>query len=778
MSDFELGGGSLRHILETYVVEDGQWRKHAARLAKGSGAKTRKALERALGGDVPAEIAEWLDAEGKGVPEQRDSGWMIGLELDVPDGVQQAIPKHAVLLLAGLVPFGHDACGDRAFVSVLPHPLDVAEVYRYDHEVGKLDDKLGESIADFLVATWVDDEHADHKAIAKARKAFEARADKALAGGPLRSDALFERSKWLLGLLDGEPAFEFPALLAKAPSLNTWKQEKARLANPHLAVYWMLAHLFLGNDDACQQAATAAAASKGAWVAELARSVRSFFAGKAKSPIKSLSAAELAAMREVVAKNASPEQTGRVVVDDSEVRAHDDALRTLAKSDRDKAGLIAEYFRERGDDSPANLFPYKAVLPDWLVAPAAAAYRAGLRVDLGHPKAYAGITTALASRADHPDARAVLVTALDMLAPNDRRLEPIVPALVERREPEAVVAVRKAAYRWVELAPEIDAVLARREKTFTLDDVFARDDLLHPAVCAVLEPCDDESERLALVIADKALSFRVRKTIAGLQCRVYGARGITARLDPMLSFLGLFAEAEPDEDNAVRLDATAAVALSEASLAVARLDPTRARPLFDKLLAAKRFSDARVAGITACVLPGLLHLDRDDANGRLWLERVLGARNGYDHIYGALIAARVATITEAIPWIVPHAYTSRLNELMGQYAFLETTARKTLESLGQPAPPFDEGDEYARDVPVARLGDALVRHDRYDNGAVLERMAESKDPARFVAPLAAFLEERFRFSKWEAESHVTSEDEHSAIKLLRAGGKQELDRLA
>jgi len=344
-----------------------------------------------------------------------------------------------------------------------------------------------------------------------------------------------------------------------------------------------------------------------------------------------------------------------------------------------------------------------------------------------------------------------------------------------------MTAVRKAAYRWLELAPEIDAVLAKREKSFTLNDVFAQDDLLRPAVCAVLEPCDEEAERLAVAIADKALSFRVRKTIAGLQCRVYGARGIAARLEPMLNFLGVFAEAEPDEDTCVRLDATAAVALSEASLAVARLDPKRARPLFDKLLAAKRFSDARVAGITACVLPGLLHLDRDDANGRRWLERVLGARSGDDHIYGALIAARAATITEAIPWIVPHAYTSRLNELMGQYAFIEKTARKTLEALGQSAPPFDEDDEYARDVPVDRLGDALRRHDRYDKGAVLERVAEAKDPARFVAPLAAFLEERFRFSKWEEESHVTNEDEHGAIELLRAAGaagKRELDRLA
>ena len=78
----------------------------------------------------------------------------------------------------------------------------------------------------------------------------------------------------------------------------------------------------------------------------------------------------------------------------------------------------------------------------------------------------------------------------------------------------------------------------------------------------------------------------------------------------------------------------------------------------------------------------------------------------------------------------PHAYTSQLNPIMGQYAFVEKTARKTLEALGQPAlPPFDEDDEYARDVPVDQLGDALLRHDRYDNGAVLERMTKAKDRA-------------------------------------------------
>jgi hypothetical protein len=311
--------------------------------------------------------------------------------------------------------------------------------------------------------------------------------------------------------------------------------------------------------------------------------------------------------------------------------------------------------------------------------------------------------------------------------------------------------------------------------------VFANDDMLQPAVVATLERCDEEAEKLALAISAAELSFRVRKTVAGMQCRVYGARGIKDRLEGMMNLVGMFAEAESDENEAVRLDATTVVALSEASLAVARLDPKGAGAAFKKVLAAKRFSSARAAGVIACVLPGILHLDRDDANGRKWLERVLGARNGDEQVYGALLAAREAKITEAVPWIVPHAYASRLNSMMAQYAFVEHTARKALAALGQAAPPpFDEEDEYARAVPVDQLGAALVRHDRYDNGAVLERMTEAKNPKQFVEPVGAFLEERFRFSKHEAESHVTSDDLAAAIELLRAAGapgKAALDRL-
>lgn len=781
-----LGGGALKKLLEAYVVEEGSWKKHAAKLSAGEGAKTCKALAKALGHDIPAEVAEWLDAQGaKGLPELRDAGWMVGLSSKVPGSGEEALAKHALLLLVGLVPFGMDASGDQVFVSLRPHPLDVAEVYHFDHEVGQLDAKAGESIADFLVGTWVDEDHADHQAIAKERKAFAARAKKAHAGEDkhVRPLALWERAQWLFGLLEGEPAFEFPALLAKAAPLSAWNKEKASLARePQLAVYWMLAHLFFGNDEAGKEAAAAAGRCKGTWIAELAKAFAAYFAGKTKSPVKALPAATIAKLRAVVAKNAGSALTGKKSGGDSEVSAHDDALKAMAKAHPDRATLIESYFRERAD-AAYHHFPYEALLPDWLVPGAAAAYRAGLRVDLGHPKAYAGLTRGLSARVDHPHARAVLIVAAQTLAPDDDRLEHVIPALVSCREPDAVAAVREAAWRWVEAAAGIDKVLAKRAKNNTLNDVFAKDDLLLPAVCAVLEPCDEESEKLALGITAKSLSFRVRGVVAGLQCRVYGKRGHADKLEPMTNLL-LTLDVEKGtketEHQSVRIDLTAAVAYAEASLAIARLDPKGARKVFDKLLACKRFSDARTAAIAACLLPGILWLDREDKAGRLWLERVLGARNGGEHIYGALLAAREAKLDALVPSILPHAYSSQLNELMGQFAYLEQTARKTLEALGHPAPPFDEEDKFAEHVPEHQLGAALVRHDRYDKGGVLERMEKLERPEPFAPALGAFLTDRLRFSKHEDESHITSDDLTKAIELLRqagAAGKAELATL-
>ena len=302
----DLSGGGLAKLLPSVVVPDKAWAKHVAKLGKGAGKKTCKAFSEALGHDVPDEIAEWLDLEGKrGIPEPHDSGWWIGLDAAVPEkgtaGAHKALAKQPLLLLTGLAPFGADASGDQVWVSLRPHPLGVAEVYLFNHENGEVEEKEGESIADFIVSKWVsaddpDDDDArpgwigkEHKKVAAAQKAFAAQTKKALAKREkhLAPDALWKRSHWLFGLLAGEPAFRFPQHLALAPSLASYRREKPTLAKqPQLALYWILAHLFFGNDDACREAATLARTSKVRVVAELAASVISFLDVKRKPPFK------------------------------------------------------------------------------------------------------------------------------------------------------------------------------------------------------------------------------------------------------------------------------------------------------------------------------------------------------------------------------------------------------------------------------------------------------------------------------------------------------------
>jgi hypothetical protein len=111
---------------------------------------------------------------------------------------------------------------------------------------------------------------------------------------------------------------------------------------------------------------------------------------------------------------------------------------------------------------------------------------------------------------------------------------------------------------------------------------------------------------------------------------------------------------------------------------------------------------------------------------------------------------------------------------------LERVARETLEILGKPAPAFDEGTKFARAVAPAELGAALLRRDKYDAGAVLERISEANRAVADAVAIGAWLEDSFRFSRYEPESHFTSRDVRAAVTLLRAAGdlgKRELARL-
>jgi hypothetical protein len=701
-----------------------------------------KKLEAALGYRPRAEVLAWA-----GTKEELANEWYVTFDLAVPAKSAKAASKllvdHPLLVLAGLVPFARDPSGDQMFVSV----RDACAPVLFDHETGELVKSTAKSVAAF---------------VGKKTKATPAKPDKLLA--PL---ALWPRVQWLLGLLRGEPAFEFAGVIVKAPPFAAWKKEKAVAL---LAPYWMLAHAFLGNADACREAALLAKKSKGWVISELAKTVLAYCDGKVKSPVEKLARVKFEAMRAVVDKNALPAlfaKPPKASPLEDEVKVHDAALAALAKGDEDKQDLVKDYLRERTSED-YNHWPWKDTLPDWIIPAVAAAFRAGLTVDLGHPKAYAGVSRALAGRADHPDARRALIEAVRTLAPDDGRLGHAVGALATRDEPESQDAIREGAWRWLAVAQEIDKILAKRQKRFTLDDVFAKDDRLQPLVHAVLERCDDEAEKLALAISQAKLSFRVLKRTAGLVMRVYGKRGIVERYDRMDDFLALLDD-EPGKpaEESLLLDQTACVAMAEASLAIARLDPARAKPKLDALFAGERRDDERRAGVVACVLPGVLHLDPAHAEALHWLERILGERGGVDWVYGALIAAREAKVARAVPWILPHAYDARINEIMEQFAFIEREARKTLAVLGESPPLFDEdGDQFASDVPEAKLGPALARRDRYSASHVLERMQAEESPA-YVSHVTAYLEELVRFSRYEPVSHFITDELVKATQYLK-----------
>ncbi len=699
----------------------------------------RAALVAALGWEAPKELADWIDVDR--VPKS-DSGWHISLEVSAPKKgkAQTALVEQPILLLMGLVPFAQDGSGDEAWASVMPHPLGLCEVHLYNHENGELEDKEGESLADFVAGKWLKD--GDKKGVA-ARKALAKRAKKALAKRPknLAPNALFSRANWLLGLIAGEPAFRFAEHLAKAPPASAWKSEKT---TPELALYWMLAHCLFGDDAACREAVSLAKKSTGHVVAELAVAFEAFLDGKTKSPIDAWSAEALASHRALVMKNALGKKSGGEA-------SHDAALKALAKEDPTKAEMIGAYFKERTDEY-YNQWPYKSALPEWIVPAVAAGFRSGLAVDLGHPKAFAGVTQAV----DHPDARAALIEAITTLTPDDARLEHVLPALAKRTEPEVREAVRAAAWRWLDAAARIDEVLKKRQERNTLDDMFSKDDLLQPAVHAVLARGDDEAEKLALAISDRGLSFRVLKSTAGRVFRVYGKRGLKDRVPRMEKLLALLDEVpggQDPEEPGVRLDMTAAVAMAEASLAIARLDPARGKTLFAAALARPRRNAERQAAVAACLLPGLIELDKTNADAMLWLERVLGARSAPPWVYGALIAAQALGGRDDVArWVLPHAYTSHINSVHDEFREIEAVARETLEILGKPAPPVDEGGPSPRKPPKEEAG---------------------------VAAIAAWLEDFFRFSLYEPRSHFTEAAVDHAVAHLKKtpAGKQELAKL-
>ena len=331
MNDIELGGGSLKHILETYVIEHGQWRKHAAKLAKGAGAKTCRALEHALGSEVPAEIAEWLDAEGKGLRDQRDSGWVVGLELDVPDSVQQAIPRSRrcccspACFRSGMTRRATERSSPRRRTRWMSRRSIASTTRSADSTTSSANRLLTFSSRRGSTTCILQGDQEGTKSVRGARRQGRS----ASIGCAVRALAVVVRPA------RGRAGVRVSGAAREGSAADRLESRASQ------ALYTPAARGLLdARPPVPRQRTGVPGGSEGSRGEQgcVGRGAREVLPGvlrrEEKSPIKSLSAPKLAAMREVVAKNALAEQTGRQVVDEGEVRAHDDALKALAKSDR------------------------------------------------------------------------------------------------------------------------------------------------------------------------------------------------------------------------------------------------------------------------------------------------------------------------------------------------------------------------------------------------------------------------------------------------------------
>lgn len=180
-------------------------------------------------------------------------------------------------------------------LSLLPHPREAGEMLIVDALRTDVESQHPSLAAFFLrrwnpseVKEWLDEFGSDDDrqrlsflfdpdAVEGLLRAFEIHARDERKARPfyLNPSVLRHRSFWLSGHPGGDPYPGFARELGSAPAITDWEVETTLFARaPWLAAYWMLAHLYLGNDHAAARTAQMALRSRGEVIAELARHVQ------------------------------------------------------------------------------------------------------------------------------------------------------------------------------------------------------------------------------------------------------------------------------------------------------------------------------------------------------------------------------------------------------------------------------------------------------------------------------------------------------------------------
>lgn len=256
---------------------------------------------------APDELSTWRSIElALGLDDDADGFWRsddLSLGMDLyPDALTPSdadleggdfLPPGAEVLFAGLFRLCDHASGDRTLVSLLPDPLGLLRVHSYSHDTGRLG--RPRSLKGFVLNTWLSELEPDErrrrpgqvgidrfKHLLRVAEAFDDRLESVRRDHPsalfFDSARLYARSRWLINVLWGSRSEVLSEELAQAPGWEDWEAEKPLFPEqPLLLRYWMVAHYFLGNDAACDEALEQGALSTAEptrWVAGLVRRLR------------------------------------------------------------------------------------------------------------------------------------------------------------------------------------------------------------------------------------------------------------------------------------------------------------------------------------------------------------------------------------------------------------------------------------------------------------------------------------------------------------------------
>lgn len=226
-----------------------------------------------LGRPLPSEIATLLEVNVRYPLDTQEWGELRPLYFKEPfafagpDAAAQHLERVTTLdwpvyfeaHFWNAFPIGATPGGDYWLAQVQTPDGDHSPVYRYDHETAALtreEPSITELVRQERSAA-PPDRHAGGKATKPPKEAV-----------PLDPAALQTRSAWLTAVLRGQALELDEELATKAPAFTAFAKEKAALVTaPHLALYWLFAHMMLGNRTAFAEAYAATAATTHAFVA-------------------------------------------------------------------------------------------------------------------------------------------------------------------------------------------------------------------------------------------------------------------------------------------------------------------------------------------------------------------------------------------------------------------------------------------------------------------------------------------------------------------------------